>query len=1313
MKKNLAKFITLVLFIAMICVVSDFSFSWAESALDENVTDDSSLQEEEIVENVEEEMDFLYIESSCLETPGTQNIAVSWGEDITQISKMILQYEDSYGNESELEEFKRTDNSILFTKDFSSKEIGTYTVKGVRYYINDEEHYFSFHDVEIEASFEVVNEINDSIDENVATIELSSDSVEPSEVKEQVAEAMQEADLLLLASENKAIGKNVIVVLDPGHDNSSYGAGGNGLKEAELNLKIARYCKEELEQYNGVEVYLTHEGAGFTGSAPEDLQKRVNVAIQKNADILISLHINAGGGKGAEIYAPNRNYNRDQIYEIGHGVSDEILKELIALGLNNRGVKERLSGDTLYPDGSRADYYGIIRRAKLGGIPGIIVEHAFIDNASDATFLKSESNLKKLGVADAAGIASYFGLSKEPTVNVDENTYTINNIAANERLTVKESSLSDSAEIVTADKASDVTSSQRFEIISVGKGKYKIMAEHSGKVLGVKSGAASTGGNVQQSLWKNANSQIWSFVDAGTNDGSYYIKSSAGTYLTLNDSGVAAESLNQSEAQKWTLEVSENRPVADGFYSISNSLNDDMMVDISGASLKDGGNVQVYKSNKTLAQQFSVKYVGHGYYTITAEHSNKALDVAGGTVKEGVNLWQYASNGSNAQLWKFIDTGDGCYYIRSKLGTTVTAVTNNLANGTNVKMYAVSNKAAQKWNLEDITKTVNDGTYLILSDKDNLRSMTQKNGNTQINVFENIDSQKYIISYVSDGYYKISSKATGKVLEVAESRKTIKTNLREGVWKTTGNDNQLWRIASVGNGKYCLKSKLGTFVDVSSGSMEENNNIWMYSYNGTAAQIWTFDSSRVDMPEQPIEDGTYVFRSALKTSSVMDVSGGSIADKGNIQLYSSNNTSAQRFEVSYIGNGYYNIVSEKSGKLLDVAGGSKKIKANLWQYTDNGTDAQLWKFIDAGDGYYYLKSPKGTVVDVASARTKDGTNIWMYSLNGTNAQKWKPVKNMYKPVKEGTYIIMSNLSLSRILETADNTGSDGTNIRLGKATYEDNQRFNVEFADDSYGYYRISSVNNGKYLDVAGASSASGANLQLYSKNDSNGQLWKFIDAGNGYYYLRSKLGTAIDVASAKTAVGTNIQLYTMNGTKAQKWVLADATFTPIMGISDVTADRLAYYYNSTGNKYPYVNSSEAKDIKAFAQIYIEECEAEGIRADVAFCQAMKETGWLTFKGDVNANQYNFAGLGATGSANPGNSFDSIRIGIRAHVQHLKAYACNDQLVNKCVDPRFNYVQRGVAPYVEWLGQQENPTGKGWATAPEYGISIVKMMKEL
>lgn len=216
----------------------------------------------------------------------------------------------------------------------------------------------------------------------------------------------------------------------------------------------------------------------------------------------------------------------------------------------------------------------------------------------------------------------------------------------------------------------------------------------------------------------------------------------------------------------------------------------------------------------------------------------------------------------------------------------------------------------------------------------------------------------------------------------------------------------------------------------------------------------------------------------------------------------------------------------------------------------------------------------------------------------------------------------------------------------------------------------------------------------------------------NHYY---NKGHAADDENTGTTKPNTNTSKPSTNNTASDK--------TSIMGTSQTTVAQMVRYYNSkssgydtfTGENKKY-NGSLAKGgastIEQFAQIVYEEAQAEGVRAEVVFAQCMLETGFLKYGGDVLPNQYNFAGIGATGAVH-GASFENVRVGVRAHVQHLKAYASLDGLTQQCVDPRFNLVARGCAQYVEWLGMKENPKGYGWASAKNYGPNIVSMMNSI
>ena len=142
---------------------------------------------------------------------------------------------------------------------------------------------------------------------------------------------------------------------------------------------------------------------------------------------------------------------------------------------------------------------------------------------------------------------------------------------------------------------------------------------------------------------------------------------------------------------------------------------------------------------------------------------------------------------------------------------------------------------------------------------------------------------------------------------------------------------------------------------------------------------------------------------------------------------------------------------------------------------------------------------------------------------------------------------------------------------------------------------------------------------------------------------------------------------------------------------------------NFIRNRNKTINNNKLNHI---INIYIEECEIENVNHDIAFAQMCLETNFLLFTGIVNEKQNNFAGIGAINNYISGNNFKTKKNGIRAHIQHLKAYASENLPVNKIIDPRFNYIKRGSCKYVKDL------SGK-WASDINYGIKIINLIKSL
>ncbi|MCE1200859.1 MAG: glucosaminidase domain-containing protein [Bacteroidia bacterium] len=135
----------------------------------------------------------------------------------------------------------------------------------------------------------------------------------------------------------------------------------------------------------------------------------------------------------------------------------------------------------------------------------------------------------------------------------------------------------------------------------------------------------------------------------------------------------------------------------------------------------------------------------------------------------------------------------------------------------------------------------------------------------------------------------------------------------------------------------------------------------------------------------------------------------------------------------------------------------------------------------------------------------------------------------------------------------------------------------------------------------------------------------------------------------------------------------------------------------------PKVNLELAERL---ADAYVREAALEGVNYDIAFVQMCLETGFLRFNGDVRASQNNFCGLGATGNGEPGMSFPTLEEGVRAHIQHLKAYATKEPLNNPPVAGRIAMVKRGIATDIHQL------TGR-WATDPHYGKKIDMLLSRI
>jgi len=162
---------------------------------------------------------------------------------------------------------------------------------------------------------------------------------------------------------------------------------------------------------------------------------------------------------------------------------------------------------------------------------------------------------------------------------------------------------------------------------------------------------------------------------------------------------------------------------------------------------------------------------------------------------------------------------------------------------------------------------------------------------------------------------------------------------------------------------------------------------------------------------------------------------------------------------------------------------------------------------------------------------------------------------------------------------------------------------------------------------------------------------------------------------------------------------LCPGSIDRIMGHGNTSEQQLTHFLNNN-------NEKALAEFPDLPKLYREEASVEGVNYDIAFAQMCLETSFLRFEGAVSADQNNFANLGSTDATASGAIFPSARLGVRGQIQHLKAYASTQPLVQEQIDPRFAFVPRGRAPLIEQLSGR-------WSADLEYGNKVKAILRRL
>lgn len=437
---------------------------------------------------------------------------------------------------------------------------------------------------------------------------------------------------------------------------------------------------------------------------------------------------------------------------------------------------------------------------------------------------------------------------------------------------------------------------------------------------------------------------------------------------------------------------------------------------------------------------------------------------------------------------------------------------------------------------------VSGNTYKIVSALDSsfvwrVRDKSYYNGrNMQLYKDDGTNSQKFVFIKQKNGFFKIRSTNSSKMLE--SDRENNKEGANVCQYDNNNAENQLWKLVPTEDGCFYLENKSNGLVAGINGSKAANNaNIQMYSATQADSQKFKLVSTA------PFANATYKIVSALNNNYVWHVKYGSYDDGATIHLYKDDNyINTPKFVFTRQKDGYYIIENTNSARTVECKGAGKKSGTDICQNSRNNSVEQQWKLVPTEDGYYYLQNRcNNLVASVAGGKAGNNVNIEMSALNKTANQKFQIMVTF--PLANGTYVLESALNRSYVWDISGASKADKGNLQLYEYYGNNAQKFVVKKHYGEWEYYTIQNVNSGKVIECNSKKQKNGTNIWQYSasQNTDTAQLWKPVWCGSGYNYLQNwYTGLVAGVNGGKAANRANIQMYKQVSNKGLRFKFAD-----------------------------------------------------------------------------------------------------------------------------------------------------------------------------
>lgn len=519
--------------------------------------------------------------------------------------------------------------------------------------------------------------------------------------------------------------------------------------------------------------------------------------------------------------------------------------------------------------------------------------------------------------------------------------------------------------------------------------------------------------------------------------------------------------------------------------------------------------------------------------------------------------WQYKKPYQvNNILWNVVERGcgGGDVYIESKATAALytytpyqpnqAALNNMYSTGDNCSAYGNRNfwRVFTDWfgstvNAQPSNVFMRDGTYTltnIASGKGLDVEGGRASSGTPVQIYDlnNTPAQDWNIARDSEGYYSLRNVASGRYLDVRDGNTRMGSGVQ--IWDGNGSCAQKWSIVTHGSNYHILSKCSGYALDVMWGQVSNGTKLQLWDKNTSGAQLWSFKN----------KESTYTYNGFYEiktlTNLTLETASGNTANGTRIQIWGSNGTQTQYWQIAGQPDGFYTIRNPFTGRYLDVINASNVSGTGIQIFDKNTSCAQKW--IVAGDnsiGHTILSACSGKSLDVQNGNiSTQGTPIQIYESNGSDAQKWKLVKTSLNPL-QGMYSIVTPAGMA--LEISGGNTANGTSIQTWRKNDSGAQQWRL--AQETDGSYSVVNPPSNKFMDVAGGVIASKTPIHIWNGNGTCAQKWQITDNNNGTFRLGSACSNSLVldvIGGAIGSPGTKTQLFNANGSGSQSFIFGN-----------------------------------------------------------------------------------------------------------------------------------------------------------------------------